>query len=103
MKAKHLCPVPKGLFPSGKMTKLPLNWPCSLRATVKGLALLKRQRSLDLLDSATIKSLISLWNEVLRDLNALKPGPRAITAGPMRSYVRSYAIDFLIPRCLRRG
>src|SRR4030043_274733 len=72
MKAKHLCPVPKGLFPSGKMTKLPLNWPCSLRATVKGLALLKRQRRLDLLDSATTKSLISLWNEALRDLSALK-------------------------------
>src|SRR4030042_36463 len=102
MKEKHLCPVPKDLFPSGKMTKLRLNLQCSMRANAKVLALSKQQKSMDSLDSATTKSLTSLGNEELRALNVSNRGPKATTAEPTRLYVRSYGIDFLIPRCRRR-
>src|SRR4030042_1467457 len=102
MKERGFCPAPKVPFASGKMMKLPLSLQCFSKANAKVLALSKRQRSLDILDSAITKSLTSLRNEELRGSNASKPFPSVTTAEPMRSCVKLYDIDFLTPRCLWR-
>src|SRR3989304_1233808 len=102
MKGKRRCLVPKVLLPSGKMMRLPSSWQCSSKATVKVWDLSRQQRSLDILDSVITKSLSSLQHEGLRDSDASRPVRSTTTVEPMKSSVKLYDIDFLIPKCLRR-